>query len=103
MLEVIGEHGAEAATPLQAALDAARGKVVPEVIAAPPARQPPGLPTGRSDELQLAVFGLADDLDLPPRRVRRPLTRPFERLRAANLTLDAALQQLEDLIAELRY
>jgi hypothetical protein len=48
---------------------------------------------------ELAVFALADDLDLPPRRVRGSLARLLRRLRTANVTLDAAERLLEEWIA----
>jgi transcriptional regulator with XRE-family HTH domain len=46
-----------------------------------------------------AVFTMADELDLPPRRVRHALRRLVKRLRADKLTLDATERRLEEWIA----
>jgi hypothetical protein len=42
---------------------------------------------------------MADELDLPPRRVRHALRRLVNRLRADKLTLEAAEQRLDEWIA----
>ncbi|HEY5957761.1 MAG TPA: helix-turn-helix transcriptional regulator [Polyangiaceae bacterium] len=111
MVKVIATYSADAAAALQAVFDKARSKATP-VAAAPPgvavpalpaAPQPASLGVGATELLQLAVFGLADDLDLPPRHVRRPLARFFESLRAAQLTFDAVELQLNSWIAEQRH
>jgi transcriptional regulator with XRE-family HTH domain len=49
--------------------------------------------------LELAVFGMADELDLPARRIRGSLARLLKRLRESNLTLEVAQRQLELWIA----
>ena len=48
--------------------------------------------------LELAMFGLAEDLELPPRRVRHALLPFVRRLRAGNLPLDAAERVLESML-----
>ena len=62
------------------------------VPAAPPA-------PSAADVLERAVFGLADELDLPPRRARGALKRLVTRLREAQLSLDAVQGLLEGWIA----
>ncbi len=52
-----------------------------------------------SGSLELAVLKMADELDVPARRVRHALARLLDRLRAANITLDAAQRELELLVA----
>ena len=99
---VMKVHNVDAATALQVVFDAARSKAAPEV-AAQVTKQPAPPPIQASGTFELAVFGLADDLDLPPRRVRRPLLRLVERLRVAHIPLDVAQQQLESWIAEQQY
>ncbi len=49
--------------------------------------------------LELAVLRMADELDLAARRVRRPLGRLLEGLRASNVSLEAAEKELELWIA----
>ena len=49
--------------------------------------------------VELAVFTLADELDLPARRVRGPLAKLLVRLRQASLTLDGASRALDELSA----
>ncbi len=61
--------------------------------AASVAELPPAGINGRAS-LELAVFAMADELDLPPRRVRGSLVRLLERLREANFTLETAQGQL---------
>jgi transcriptional regulator with XRE-family HTH domain len=55
----------------------------------------PAEPNGQ-EALERAVFALADELDLPPRRARGALKRLFGRLREARLTLDAAESLVEE-------
>lgn len=62
---------------------------------------PPGPPPAAAREvLERAVFAAADELDLSPRRTRGALVRLLRRLRAGDVTLDAALAELERWIAE---
>jgi len=51
------------------------------------------------DTLEFAVFKMADELDVSPRRARRALSRLLERLRAANLTLEAIQLELTQVLA----
>jgi hypothetical protein len=53
-----------------------------------------------TEALELAVLRMADDLDLPPRRLRRPFVRLLGRLQEASFTLDAARKYLEGWLAE---
>ncbi|HEY5956675.1 MAG TPA: helix-turn-helix transcriptional regulator [Polyangiaceae bacterium] len=110
IVRVIATYSADAAGALQAAIDKTHAKTAPSALTQAPTSPTPVSPqqttpvaVGPSDALQLAVFGLADDLDLPVRRVRRPLARFFDALRAVNLTFDAAGQQLNGWIVEQRY
>jgi transcriptional regulator with XRE-family HTH domain len=48
--------------------------------------------------LELAVFAMADDLDVPARRLRRGLIRLVKRMRGAGITLDAVQLHLEELL-----
>jgi transcriptional regulator with XRE-family HTH domain len=98
MLAVIGAVNSGAASTLAAAFATVRQGTAlakPEPAAAPAVAAPNPL-----EAFELAIFRLADDLDLPPRRLRRPLARLCERLRAANFTLEAAQRQVESWIAE---
>ena len=45
--------------------------------------------------LEFAVFAMADDLDIPARRLRGGLIRFVKRLREASITLDTVQRQLE--------
>lgn len=65
----------------------------PPAPATPPAPAPPELSAPVA--LELAIFHMADELDLPPRRVRGPLVRLFKRLRSTHFTLDTAQKQVE--------
>jgi len=49
--------------------------------------------------LRHVVFVMADDLDLPPRRVRGSLKRAFKRLRETKLGMDTAERRLDEWIA----
>lgn len=46
--------------------------------------------------LEILVFRMADELDLPPRRVRGACARLLRSLRAANLTVERAEKELEE-------
>ena len=90
--------GAEA--PLAAAFAALRTKEG----SAPAATVPQALPTSptpTADVLELAVLRMADELDLPARRLRRPLLRLLARLREGQFALDSAEQQIERWVSEL--
>jgi transcriptional regulator with XRE-family HTH domain len=47
-----------------------------------------------------SVFSMADELDLPARRVRGALSRWLRRVREAELTLDVAQRELDSWIAD---
>ena len=67
----------------------------------PPApAQAPAAPATRKLALERAVYAMADELDLPPRRARGALLRLFKRLQAADLTLEQAQQKLEAWVRE---
>lgn len=53
-----------------------------------------------SATLELAVFGMADELDLPARRIRGALARLLKRLESAKLSLEGTQRQLEAWIAK---
>jgi hypothetical protein len=90
--------GAEA--PLVAAFAALRTKPGSAPAATTP--QPlPASPTQAADVLELAVLRLADELDLPARRLRRPLLRLLARLREGKLTLETTEQHIERWVSEL--
>jgi DNA-binding transcriptional regulator YiaG len=55
-----------------------------------------------SEALAMAVFRIADELDLPARRVRRPLARLIGRLREVGLNLESTQEYLDAWIAEER-
>jgi hypothetical protein len=50
--------------------------------------------------LQLAVFRMADELDLPPRRLRGPLLRLLKRLRTAELSVEATNALIQQWVRE---
>jgi transcriptional regulator with XRE-family HTH domain len=81
----------EVATRLEQAIAVDGG----ERIAAAPA--PP--PIDEVAILESAVFTMADELDLPPRRVRHALRGLVKRLRADKMTIDATEKRLEEWIA----
>jgi len=56
--------------------------------------------TSPRELLELAVLRMADELDLPARRLRRPLLRLLSRARAANFTIETAEREIEAWIAE---
>src|SRR5690606_24905230 len=85
----IRERHPAAADELAAAL---RGHS-PEAGVEPKPPTPP--PPDPSVLLQLAVFRMADELDMPPRRVRGPLMRLLRRVRAAELSIDDAAARIE--------
>jgi hypothetical protein len=64
----------------------------------PAAPAPP--PVDKGEAFDLAVFRMADELDLPPRRLRRPLGRLLKRLGALEVSLQDALQRIETSLAE---
>ena len=93
----------EAATKLKAALAVEQGGAGTRASAAAPSLPQPAspLPTrGACEELELAVLKMADELDLPARRVRRSLARLLDRMRASNLSFEVAQRELEILIAQ---
>lgn len=63
-----------------------------------PVAPAPAPPVDEVAAIELAVFTMADELDLPPRRVRHALRRLVSRLRADKLTLDATEKRLDEWI-----
>jgi DNA-binding XRE family transcriptional regulator len=88
LVAAIGSVNHEAAAKLAAAM-AGEGVQVSALAASA------SLSTEVDHNIERAVFAMADELDLAPRRVRASLARLFKRLRDANTTLDAAHQQLD--------
>ncbi len=65
--------------------------------ASPAAPAPP--PVDEAAVLRHAIFVMADDLDLPPRRVRGSLRRLLKHLGEAKLTMESTERRLEEWIA----
>jgi transcriptional regulator with XRE-family HTH domain len=88
-----------AAASLQAAFAAARPEVTSPSAATPaPQTAAPSITPGEA--FALAFFRMADELDLAPRRLRRPLARVLERIGGAGFTLETAQRMLAGWIAE---
>jgi transcriptional regulator with XRE-family HTH domain len=87
-----------AASRLQAVFEShernRKGVVLPEP--APPPT--PAEPTG-AVALELAIFAMADELDLPPRRLRAALAKLLARVAEAGFSLDSARQHVEARVA----
>jgi transcriptional regulator with XRE-family HTH domain len=81
-----------AAAALHAVLESV-GKGAP-VVPAPAPVPPPGV--NAKLVLDLAVFSLAEELDLPARRARGALARLLARLREASVTIEAAERELAE-------
>jgi hypothetical protein len=64
----------------------------PTQVAAPP-------PLSGAVVLELAIAAMADELDLPPRRIRGAIVRLLKRLNATSFTLESLQQQIEARIA----
>lgn len=108
----IAALNAKAGARLQAMLEADAGIVAPAgaatttaamgvaMAAAPP--QPhaatglpgPSPPAAERSALELLVYRMADDLDLPPRRMRGALTRLLRSVRANGLSLEQLEREL---------
>ena len=61
--------------------------------------EPAAPPIDEAAVLEYALFTMADELDLPARRVRGALKRFLENLRAGKLTLESTERRLEEWIA----
>jgi transcriptional regulator with XRE-family HTH domain len=96
LVTAIGAVNAKAAAALAAAL-AVEGKESSASAAEAQLAPAPALIDGKV-ALELAVFSMADELDLAPRRIRGSLLRLLKRLREANITFEAAQAQLEEWI-----
>jgi transcriptional regulator with XRE-family HTH domain len=85
----------EAAAQLQATFDThlTRGGALP-ALAAVVAPVAPAQPTGAL-AMELAVFAMADELDLAPRRLRAALPRLLLRMQSAGYSLESARQELD--------
>jgi len=90
-IQVLSEDAAAKLLAAFAAHDAAAKGLM---LAAPAAPAVPAGPTGPV-ALELAVFAMADELDLAPRRLRLALGRLFARVAEAGYSLDAARREVE--------
>jgi|SRR5688572_18519576 len=93
MVAVIGERNAEAATALAASLGSA-GAGTGSIAAVPALALVANAAVGTNVDLTLerAVFAMADELDLAPRRVRVAVVRLLERMQGNNIPIDVALR-----------
>lgn len=93
LVETVGLRSQQAAAQLKAAFEShlARGGQAPPapILAAAPAQPTGGL------ALELAIFALADDLDLAPRRLRAALPKLLLRLAAAGYSIESARHEIE--------
>ena len=94
LIAAIRERHPSAGDQLAAALQGPPAATQP----APSAVVPP--PPDPATLLQLAVFRMADELDLPPRRLRGPLLRLLTRLRRAELNIDDTRAFIEQWMRE---
>lgn len=106
LVSAITALDANAGARLLAALNADAGLAAPEppprvarvdaAIAAPagPATSPAASPPAARSTLELLVYRMADELDLPPRRMRGALTRWLRSVRAAGLSFEQAEREL---------
>lgn len=103
LAQAIAALDARVGARLQAALNADAGLVAPEVAlptAAPAAVSSatapgPALPaSAQQSSVELLVYRMADELDLPPRRMRGALLRLLRRLRAAGASLEDVEREL---------
>ena len=78
-----------------ATLRALLGKTVGAPAAQEPSAPPPPDPQQIASEVEQAIYRAADELDLPPRRVRGAIGRVLRRLAAANISLEAAKARIE--------
>ena len=84
-----------------AVFTAALALAAPVPAAAQPAQQQAASPAvDEAAVVQHAVFNMADELDLAPRRVRGSLKRLVKRLRGANLSIEVMERRLEEWVAE---
>jgi transcriptional regulator with XRE-family HTH domain len=86
------------ATTLRAAIESHERNPRGIVVVAPPPAPAPAQPTG-AVALELAIFAMADELDLPPRRLRAALVKLLARLAEAGFSLDSARRHVEARIA----
>ena len=87
----------QAAAATLAAVIASETKPARGAATAAPAPVPEPAPPAIDPQLrlELAVFAMADELDVPAGRLRAALIKLLKRMRETNLTLDAAQLQLE--------
>jgi transcriptional regulator with XRE-family HTH domain len=77
-----------------AQLAAAFAEAIAPAAAAAPAPPPTPAPLSGPLALELAIFSMADELDLPPRRLRAALMKLLERMRQANISFEVCERQL---------
>jgi transcriptional regulator with XRE-family HTH domain len=93
LIAAINAVNRQAAAKLAVAIEGEGGDGA--VATAAPAPQPAAPAISAPVALELALLGMADELDLPPRRVRGSLVRLLKRLGEANLSLETTRRQLE--------
>jgi DNA-binding XRE family transcriptional regulator len=96
LLQAIAMENKDAAAKLEAVF-ARLGKrgVLSQVPAALPASAPVPQPVVPRAVVELGVFTMADELDLPARRVRGSLVRLVRRMREAGLPMEVVQRELE--------
>jgi len=96
LVATISEVNPEAGAALASAFASAttqRGRLVVLGASPPPAAAPP--PLDAKLAFELALFALAEELDVPPGRLRSGLVRWQKRCREANVSFEAAQRQIE--------
>lgn len=93
VLQVLASLHEPAAAKLHAVI---ASRAAPAPVDAPPAASPAPPPAVVPRALvEHGVFSMADELDLPARRVRGALSRWLRRVRDANLALDLVQRELD--------
>src|SRR5690349_3169840 len=94
MVAVIGERNAEAAATLAASLGSADAGSMAAAPALASVATAAAVASAANVDLTLerAVFAMADELDLAPRRVRGAVVRLLERMQGSNIPIDVALR-----------
>jgi transcriptional regulator with XRE-family HTH domain len=96
LVATISEVNPQAGAALASAFASAakqRGRLVVVAASPPPATSP--APLDPKLAFELALFALAEELDVPPGRLRTGLVRWQKRCRDANVSFDAAQRMIE--------
>jgi len=96
LVAIISEVNPKAGAALASAFASAvkqRGRFVVVAASPPPAVSPP--PLDPKLAFELALFALAEELDVPPGRLRSGLARWQKRCLEANVSFEAAQRQIE--------